>query len=176
MSSSGRLENVERRVRIDSLNSRQPLLGEEEEEEDDIPSFCVRCRNLSGSMDPWRPECNGHHHHHHETPTPQLVINAEEPDVPLLANVVSDSRYKKERMLLACQSCRKINLVQINSLHTNFMPYFFSFFLCRMFNTYLAMCFRRDSVIHIIQVLQRISTIATLPPREMVLQMHGNRY
>lgn len=87
MSSAGRLENVERRGRLESA-SRQPLLGADEEEEDELPTFCVRCRNLSGSMDPWRhTECNGHHH---ETPTPQLVINAEEPDVPLLANVVRD--------------------------------------------------------------------------------------
>ncbi|KAF4526080.1 hypothetical protein B566_EDAN007573 [Ephemera danica] len=84
MSSITKLENGDRRGHIECVASRQPLLGTDEEDEDELPTFCVRCRNLSGSMEPWRTECNGHHH---ELPTQQLVINAEEPDVPLLANV-----------------------------------------------------------------------------------------
>ncbi|XP_059471308.1 proton-coupled zinc antiporter SLC30A2-like isoform X2 [Neocloeon triangulifer] len=87
MSSLGRInrlpQDLAARMRIE--NSEQPLLGVEDDDEDDLPTFCVRCRSLSGSLgEPWRTECNGHH----PSPraTPQLIINAEDPDVPLLTN------------------------------------------------------------------------------------------
>jgi hypothetical protein len=104
MSSLGRSSSRSRlpqelaaRMRIENLE--QPLLGAEDEDEDELPTFCVRCRNLSGSVgDHWRSECNGHH----PSPTPQLVINTEEPDVPLLTNVVSNSVFSifVERILI----------------------------------------------------------------------------
>jgi hypothetical protein len=64
--------------------SEQPLLSTEDEGDDELPTFCIRCRTLSGSLgDHGRTQCNMHH-----PSTPQLSVNADEPDVPLLANVV----------------------------------------------------------------------------------------